>query len=45
MERFLNDRGAAIADIEFWAVHPGGPKILQAVAESLDLTASAMQPA
>jgi alkylresorcinol/alkylpyrone synthase len=45
LERFLNDRGAGITDIKFWAIHPGGPKILQAVAESLDLTDRAMQPA
>lgn len=45
MERFLNDEGAGITDIKFWAIHPGGPKILQAVAESLDLSDRAMKPA
>ena len=45
LERFLNDQGASTTDVKFWAIHPGGPKILQAVAESLDLTDRAMQPA
>lgn len=45
IERFLNDRGTGITDIKFWAIHPGGPKVLQAVAESLELTDRAMQPA
>lgn len=45
LERFLNDQGASTTDVKFWAIHPGGPKILQAVAESLDLTDRAMRPA
>ncbi len=45
LERFLNDRGARTTDVKFWAIHPGGPKILQAIAESLDLADRAMQPA
>lgn len=45
VERFLNDQGLSRADIRFWAVHPGGPKILQSVAESLHLGDEVMQPA
>jgi alkylresorcinol/alkylpyrone synthase len=45
VERFLSEHGARTSDVKFWAIHPGGPKILQAVAESLNLTERAMQPA
>ena len=34
----------AIGDIQHWAIHPGGPKILTAAAESLALTPAALSP-
>ena len=34
---FLDARGLGLRDIGSWAVHPGGPRILQAVSESLEL--------
>lgn len=34
--------GATVADVERWVVHPGGPKILDAVQEALDLEADAL---
>ncbi len=37
-EFWLAQRGLAIADIGSWAIHPGGPKILTAAADSLGLS-------
>ena len=34
---FLEEFGLQLADIEHWLVHPGGPKILEAVEETLEL--------
>jgi alkylresorcinol/alkylpyrone synthase len=33
-----------LADIAFWVVHPGGPRIIEAVGESLALPEAAVQP-
>ena len=40
-ETWLGEKGLSIADIGSWAVHPGGPRILMAVEESLGLPRSA----
>jgi predicted naringenin-chalcone synthase len=40
---WLQRCGWPLRDIASWAVHPGGPKILHAVAESLGLTADSLQ--
>jgi predicted naringenin-chalcone synthase len=37
LEGWLAERGLAMADIASWAVHPGGPRILDAVESALDL--------
>jgi len=37
---FLADNSLTIADVNAWIAHPGGPKILDAFAESLDLDPS-----
>jgi alkylresorcinol/alkylpyrone synthase len=37
VDSFLNERGVSRADIGSWVIHPGGPKILQAVEDSLGL--------
>ena len=37
IEAFLADQGVAPDRIASWVAHPGGPKILQAIEESLDL--------
>ena len=34
----------SLADVKSWAIHPGGPKIVSAVEESLGLTAEALAP-
>jgi predicted naringenin-chalcone synthase len=37
MERWLGENGLAIGDVGSWAVHPGGPRILEGVEEALGL--------
>ncbi|MDH6182308.1 alkylresorcinol/alkylpyrone synthase [Microbacteriaceae bacterium SG_E_30_P1] len=34
---FLGDKGLAVDDISTWVAHPGGPRVLEAFARSLDL--------
>jgi predicted naringenin-chalcone synthase len=43
-DRLLAPHGLRPADVAGWAVHPGGRRILEVVAEKLDLTAEAMAP-
>ena len=40
LDRWLAGQGLALPEVETWAVHPGGPRILRAVLES-----AALQPA
>lgn len=42
LEGWLRDNGLSLADVRSWAVHPGGPKILTAVEESLALPPAAL---
>jgi alkylresorcinol/alkylpyrone synthase len=42
VDGFLADHGLCRADITAWVCHPGGPKVLEAVAESLDLPDGAL---
>lgn len=44
LEGWLGDHSLKISDIQSWAIHPGGPKILTAVEESLGLTSEALAP-
>jgi alkylresorcinol/alkylpyrone synthase len=37
VDGFLADLGLSLSEIGFWLCHPGGPKVLQAVEETLDL--------
>lgn len=39
---FLADHGLTASDVTAWVCHPGGPKVLEAVSESLDLPAGAL---
>lgn len=41
MDSWLSRRGLTIGDVGSWAVHPGGPRILRAAEESLELPRSA----
>jgi alkylresorcinol/alkylpyrone synthase len=38
----LDRNGLGLADVDAWAVHPGGPRILDTVAERLDLPGDAL---
>jgi alkylresorcinol/alkylpyrone synthase len=40
---FLGDHDLKTGDIATWVVHPGGPKVLQAVAAAADLPTGALQ--
>ncbi|MEU3344848.1 3-oxoacyl-[acyl-carrier-protein] synthase III C-terminal domain-containing protein [Streptomyces sp. NPDC006700] len=42
VEGFLSDHGLKPKDVTAWVCHPGGPKVLQAVTEALDLPADAL---
>jgi predicted naringenin-chalcone synthase len=42
LESWLGDNGLSLADVRSWAVHPGGPKIVAAVGESLELAPDAL---
>ena len=39
---FLSDHGLTPADIKTWVCHPGGPKVIDAVENTLDLPSSAL---
>ena len=38
VDRFLEDHGHGRDEITSWVAHPGGPKVLEAMAEALELT-------
>jgi predicted naringenin-chalcone synthase len=42
--KWLARRGVTLSDVRHWAVHPGGPRILDAVEESLDLSPADLTP-
>lgn len=42
VDRFLADHGLSRADIGWWVTHPGGPKVLEAMAEALELDRDAL---
>jgi len=42
LEGWLRDNGLSLSDVRSWAVHPGGPKILVAVEEALNLPPAAL---
>jgi len=43
MDNLLARRGMAISDVQSWAVHPGGPRVLTAVRDSLSLSEASLQ--
>ncbi|MFF8592407.1 type III polyketide synthase [Streptomyces sp. NPDC015220] len=45
LSAFLAEHGLTIADIGTWVCHPGGPKVLAAVADALDLPGGALDTA
>jgi alkylresorcinol/alkylpyrone synthase len=42
MEAFLGKHDLTIAGIDHWLVHPGGPRVIQALADGLDLPDEAL---
>jgi alkylresorcinol/alkylpyrone synthase len=44
VESFLHEHGLRLSDLTFWALHPGGPRVLDAVAGSLELPDAALRP-
>jgi alkylresorcinol/alkylpyrone synthase len=42
MDDFLGKRGLTIPNIDYWLVHPGGPKVIQALQSGLDLPDEAL---
>ena len=44
VDAFLGSQGLRRADIAFWAMHPGGPKVLEAIEASLELPEAAVRP-
>jgi predicted naringenin-chalcone synthase len=44
LDGWLRDNGLSLAEVRSWAIHPGGPKIVAAVEESLGLSAEAAAP-
>jgi predicted naringenin-chalcone synthase len=41
-ERWLGDAGVAAGEVERWAIHPGGPRILSAVRDAVGLGSEAL---
>jgi alkylresorcinol/alkylpyrone synthase len=42
VRNFLSDHGLTLADISTWVCHPGGPKVIEAVENTLDLPPNAL---
>ncbi|RLV48171.1 type III polyketide synthase [Nocardioides mangrovicus] len=38
VDAFLADQGLGLDDIDWWVCHPGGPKVIESLQSSLDLT-------
>jgi alkylresorcinol/alkylpyrone synthase len=44
VDAFLREHGTCVSDVTFWALHPGGPRVLDAVGDSLGLSDDALRP-
>jgi alkylresorcinol/alkylpyrone synthase len=44
IDTFLDGLGLTRGDIRSWVMHPGGPKVLETVADSLGLSGQALEP-
>ncbi|WP_375474882.1 type III polyketide synthase [uncultured Jatrophihabitans sp.] len=40
---FLGDHGLAVGDVSTWVSHPGGPKVIEAIEETLELPDGALE--
>lgn len=43
VDRFLEDQGLSLRDISSWVAHPGGPRVLEAMQEALELPPAALE--
>jgi alkylresorcinol/alkylpyrone synthase len=43
VDGFLADHGLTRADIDWWVCHPGGPKVIEALEQALEVPRSAVQ--
>ncbi|CUR59927.1 Polyketide synthase-like Pks10 [metagenome] len=43
VDGFLSGHGLVRADVEWWVCHPGGPKVLEAMQESLEVPDAALE--
>lgn len=43
VDRFLAEHGLRRSEIGWWVAHPGGPKVLDAMAEALEVPATALE--
>ena len=43
VQRFLGKNGLAVGDVRWWAVHPGGPRVIESTAEALELSEEAVR--
>lgn len=43
VDRFLAEHGMTLSDVSVWVAHPGGPKVLEAMQESLELPRQALE--
>jgi alkylresorcinol/alkylpyrone synthase len=44
VDEFLGEQGYRKSDIKSWVMHTGGPKVLEATATALDITAKDLEP-
>jgi alkylresorcinol/alkylpyrone synthase len=44
VEEFLGAHETRLEDVAFWAIHPGGPKLLESIGQSLGLSEAALRP-
>ena len=43
VDAFLGQHEATVSDVSFWAIHPGGPRVVEAIAEALELSDTALR--
>ncbi len=43
VDRFLEDNGLTRSDIAWWVAHPGGPKVLESLADALEVDRAALE--
>jgi alkylresorcinol/alkylpyrone synthase len=42
VDGFLDEHGMKVADVDTWVAHPGGPKVIAAIVDALDLEPGAL---